>query len=185
MTRLTGDEVAQHLRRALAGEQGPWDVLVGEYNDWLWRLARRTGLGHAAAQDAVQTTWLRLLQHGTSIREPEKLGGWLATTLKREVLRNPKRHQQDVQLEGLYLADEHASPEEEAMTHDRDRLLWEAVEQLSERCRQLLRLLTNEPPASYQDISIAMSMPIGSIGTTRRRCLQALRLRLRDSFPDL
>jgi DNA-directed RNA polymerase specialized sigma24 family protein len=31
-----------------------------------------------------------------------------------------------------------------------------------------------DPPASYEEISAAMGMPIGSIGPTRGRCLERL-----------
>jgi DNA-directed RNA polymerase specialized sigma24 family protein len=36
-------------------------------------------------------------------------------------------------------------------------------------------LLIAEPPISYEDISAALDMPVGSIGPTRGRCLERLR----------
>jgi DNA-directed RNA polymerase specialized sigma24 family protein len=50
-----------------------------------------------------------------------------------------------------------------------------AYETLPEPCRQLLRILMADPPPSYADVSEALSMPIGSIGPTRARCLRRLR----------
>jgi len=32
-----------------------------------------------------------------------------------------------------------------------------------------------DPPPSYQQVAVAMDMPIGSIGPTRARCLERLR----------
>ena len=45
---------------------------------------------------------------------------------------------------------------------------------LSEDCQQLLRLLTTEPPLSYEEISDIVDRPIGSLGPTRSRCLERL-----------
>ena len=39
----------------------------------------------------------------------------------------------------------------------------------------LLRAIAYEPDHSYQQISAALSMPVGSIGPTRSRCLTQLR----------
>ena len=56
----------------------------------------------------------------------------------------------------------------------------DAVENLPERCRNLLELLyfsTKNP--SYEEISATMKMPVASIGPTRARCLEKLRTVLR------
>jgi DNA-directed RNA polymerase specialized sigma24 family protein len=61
------------------------------------------------------------------------------------------------------------------VTGDRDRLLWQALGELSERCQQLLRVLACAPDLSYAEVGRSLRMPIGSIGPTRRRCLDTLR----------
>jgi DNA-directed RNA polymerase specialized sigma24 family protein len=58
---------------------------------------------------------------------------------------------------------------------ERDRALWDAFARLPERDQALLRLLTADPAPSYEEISAALDMPIGSIGPTRARCLERLR----------
>jgi DNA-directed RNA polymerase specialized sigma24 family protein len=47
---------------------------------------------------------------------------------------------------------------------------------LSQECQQLLRLLTTEPPLSYEQISEIVGRPVGSLGPTRSRCLERLKL---------
>ena len=51
----------------------------------------------------------------------------------------------------------------------------QAYTSLPPACQQLLALPTEEPPVPYAQISTRLSIPIGSIGPTRRRCLQKLR----------
>jgi DNA-directed RNA polymerase specialized sigma24 family protein len=50
-----------------------------------------------------------------------------------------------------------------------------AFETIGEDCRQLLRLLTTDPPLSYEEISGLVGRPIGSLGPTRSRCIERLR----------
>ena len=59
-----------------------------------------------------------------------------------------------------------------------DAGLWRAFGRISDRCQRLLRILTADPPPSYDDISETLEMPIGSIGPTRQRCLDRLRAEL-------
>ena len=70
-------------------------------------------------------------------------------------------------------------PEAEVLASERSSELWQAFATLGDDCRTLLTLLLlEEPQPSYDEISIALDMPIGSIGPTRRRCLDRLKLAL-------
>ena len=51
---------------------------------------------------------------------------------------------------------------------------------MQERCQRLLRILMADPPPSYQDVAETLTMPVGSIGPTRARCLDRLRALLDD-----
>jgi len=64
------------------------------------------------------------------------------------------------------------------LASERDRDLLSALDRLPANCQRLLRLLMEDPEPSYQDVSRALDMPIGSIGPTRGRCLHRLRREL-------
>ncbi|WP_460370800.1 RNA polymerase sigma factor, partial [Actinocorallia lasiicapitis] len=72
------------VTRARLGDQAAWDGLVERYQPLLWTIARAYGLDRAAAEDAVQATWLRLVQHIGRLWEPSSVGAWLATTCRNE-----------------------------------------------------------------------------------------------------
>jgi DNA-directed RNA polymerase specialized sigma24 family protein len=55
-------------------------------------------------------------------------------------------------------------------------LLMSALDGLSAPCQALLRLLISDPPLTYDEISVVLEMPKGSIGPTRQRCLGRLRV---------
>ena len=68
-----------------------------------------------------------------------------------------------------------ASQEDDAVAHERMRVVNQLVEELPARSQILLRLLSVDSPLSYRDISEALSMPIGSIGPTRARAMERVR----------
>src|SRR4051794_41383108 len=80
---MNSAEVTVLVRRAAAGQQTAWEVLVHEYSPLVWSVVRGFRLGETQAADAAQTTWLRLVEHLTDIRDPERLPGWLQTTARR------------------------------------------------------------------------------------------------------
>jgi DNA-directed RNA polymerase specialized sigma24 family protein len=63
---------------------------------------------------------------------------------------------------------------------DEQHRLWACVSQLSERCQRLLRIVAFEDRPDYAGIARDLSMPIGSIGPTRGRCLDKLKTLLRS-----
>ncbi len=67
------------------------------------------------------------------------------------------------------------TPDVEVLRNERDRTLWAALDQLPDRCRRLLRLVSLADRPDYKAISAAIGMPVGSIGSTRGRCLAKLR----------
>ncbi|MGD9695845.1 MAG: RNA polymerase sigma factor [Thermoleophilia bacterium] len=85
---MTARTLAVLLDAARDGEQAAWDEIVERFGAFLWRIARGHRLAPDAAADVVQTTWLRLVEHLPSIRDPDRLGGWLAVTARNECLRH-------------------------------------------------------------------------------------------------
>jgi RNA polymerase sigma factor (sigma-70 family) len=133
-------------------------------------------LGEADAADAVQTTWLRLVEHLDTLREPEHVGSWLATTVRRECLGILKRRARVVVTETWDGIPDQRDPLDSHLLRDeRDTALWQAFRALDDRCRTLLRVLMADPPPSYAEVSAALVMPVGSIGPVRQRCLGKLR----------
>jgi RNA polymerase sigma factor (sigma-70 family) len=173
----TFSATATLLARAAQGDQSAWDELVSEHTRLLWSVARSFRLDAADANDVVQTTWLRLVEHLDRIEDPARLVGWLVTTARREamrVLRRSGRERPVIEDTVLDRPDEGPPVDTGLLMDERDRALWQAFERLSDKCRQLLQIAVNEPQA-YDEISVALGMPIGSIGPTRRRCLTQLR----------
>jgi RNA polymerase sigma factor (sigma-70 family) len=163
--------------RARGGDQDSWTALTERYNSLLWSVARSMRLSHTDAADVVQTTWLRLVERLDTVREPEHIASWLVTTARREGLGALRRNARvrptlTDEWEDIPAADE---LDETLLREERDAALWKAFRRLTARCQSLLRVLMADPPPTYTDVSAALDMPVGSIGPTRQRCLNALR----------
>jgi len=87
---MNGNQVTSLVRRAREGDCAAWELLYEEYSRLLWGVARRFRLDDHQRADAVQTTWLRLLESVDDIRDPARLPGWLATTVRRTCSASPQ-----------------------------------------------------------------------------------------------
>jgi RNA polymerase sigma factor (sigma-70 family) len=169
--------LSELVQLAASGEQNAWNEIVARYEGLVWATARSHRLSRADAADVAQTVWLRLVENLDRIRDPERLGGWLATTARRECIRYLRLTKRELPSEE---ADLDAVAEGEALdagllTEARDAALWQAFSRLSARCQALLRLLASQEEPSYEEVGEALEMPIGAIGPTRMRCLEKLR----------
>jgi RNA polymerase sigma factor (sigma-70 family) len=167
------------LAAARAGDQAAWDALVAQFNGLVWSVARGYRMGTADTHDAVQMTWLRLVENLSRINDPERLGGWLATTARRECLqflRKSGRERPAADDDALRDVPDPGEPVDAGLLLDeRDGALWRAFTLIGAKCQRLLRVLMATPTPSYQEASAALDMPIGTIGPTRQRCLAQLR----------
>jgi RNA polymerase sigma factor (sigma-70 family) len=175
------------LKAAADGDPEAWNQIVDDYNRLVWSVARGFRLTVTDAADVSQTTWLRLVENLDRIQNPDQLAGWLATTARRESLRLIRKAQREVpdseEAEGNVPffgdTDDDGDPEA-AMVAEQDRSdLWQAYATLSERCRNLLRVVAVTPLESYTAVAEALGMRVGSIGPTRSRCLEHLKRALK------
>lgn len=179
-----GDLVAAARR----GDESAWQQIVDRHARLVWSVVRGFRLGQAEASDVAQTVWLRLVENLPRVRDPAGLPGWLATTARRESIRALHRAHREVPSEHARdderPASDEDSPEWQLLATERQREVWRAVSTLSQRCQLLLRALAYGADDSYVQISVALGMPIGSIGPTRSRCLRHLEVALEEQHSD-
>jgi len=174
------------VRRAAAGDRAAWERLVDQFSRLLWAMTRDFRLSESDAADVVQATWLRLLEHIDRIEYPERIGSWLATTARHECLRHLAAGKRVMVVEGDHdaftdTAGHQPDVDERLLAEERAQAVRAAMSTLPSRSQRLLELLMADPPVSYTEISDQLGVPIGSIGPTRGRCLERLRLVLQAS----
>ena len=164
-----------------AGDTAALDHLVRCLTPVLWHVVRAYGLSQAAAEDAVQSTWLALVRSKNQISEPAAVGGWLLTTARRTAWRMKATESRSLPVDDVDLAyalPPSAGAESTALEALDASDLWSLVATLDERCQRLLRVVAFDTRPNYAQLANDLNMPLGSIGPTRRRCLDKLRASL-------
>jgi RNA polymerase sigma factor (sigma-70 family) len=169
-----------YLAAALAGDAKAWDRIVNDHSKLLWWVARSYRLDDATAADVVQTVWLQLIRFGDRIQDPARLAGWLSTTARRECIRRVSSRQ----VPADWIDDEPdrlaASPDETILDAEALDIVLAAFSRLSTEDQNLLRLICDVPPKSYEEIAALLGRSPGYIGPTRQRALNKLRALVRE-----
>jgi RNA polymerase sigma factor (sigma-70 family) len=171
------DELHALVQAARTGNREAWQALLERFTPRVRAVARRYRPAAQDVEDVVQTTWMRLLEHIDSVREPGALGAWLETTARRESLRVLRAAQRERPTDDAQVGDAPVAPvaEQRLMTSDERVALGRALSGLPHHQRRLVAALFAEPAPSYAEISGTLGVPIGSIGPTRARILASLR----------
>ena len=161
---------------ARGGDAEAWASLVGELKGLVWSVLADFHLPADDRKDVFAAVFCRLVERLDTIREPDKLPGWMATTTRNEARTLLKaRGRLDLRDE-LDDGDAGVRPLDERLLDDELRVALRAgFGRLGDACQELLRLVTLEPPMSYDEIAVLLGIPRGSIGPTRQRCLDRLR----------
>lgn len=174
------------IAACLSGEHAAWEALIRRYQRLIYSIPLKSRLSADDAADIFQSVCLKLYEKLATLREHEKISSWLITTTTRECWRvsaasrrEPQISNSDDESESDSLsqipAAEPLADEQHEML-ERQQAVRNAIESLSERCRDLLTLLFYErEESSYAEIARRMAMPVPSVGPTRARCLDKLK----------
>lgn len=181
--------VSELVEAASGGDQLAWDRLVDDHASLVWAVVRSHRLFGGDAEDAFQSTWLRLVENLGRLAQPERLPAWLVTTARRECLRLLRRggaELPDVNIADR--ADDTATPDpgpvEALLAREEQVAVLQAFQRLRPRCQDLLRLTVAAADPRYADVAAELDMPVGSVGPTRQRCIEHLRRLLHDDTRD-
>jgi RNA polymerase sigma factor (sigma-70 family) len=167
------------VKASVDHDEDAWNELVRRFAGLVAFVIRHYRLSPADTQDVSQLVWLRLFEHLARIREPTALPGWLATTTRRECERYLRVNGRSVAMDpvAMRLVDPAGGPEidELLLAAERRQVLVDGLAELAPQQRELLVMLTADPPYAYSEISRTLGIPIGSIGPTRSRVLDKLR----------
>jgi RNA polymerase sigma factor (sigma-70 family) len=171
------------IRRCRRGSAGAWQQLLNRYERLVYSIPLSYGLSRDDAADIAQITFTILIQSIDSLSEDSRLGPWLVTVARRHTWRlldRNRRERASDRLEGVDVAERAVllgKSDADSIEH------WELAEwldtglsKIGESCRELLLALYFQPErSSYAEVAAHLSMPIGSIGPSRARCLKRLR----------
>ena len=175
-------EVSELVAAAVHGDQQSWNDIVERYSPLVRSIALRYRLSANDVEDVSQTLWLTLVNHLSDLREPRALPGWITTTTQNLVWKFLTTNRKTVPIDPGHQesvlklnAVDYRNPDEHLLGDERRQAIREGLAELTSGQRQLLLLLAQDPPLPYQEISMRLGIPVGSIGPTRARCMAKLR----------
>lgn len=180
-TQEPGTTDERLIQQCLKGDQEAWSALIDKYKNLIYSIPIKYGM-YQDAGDIFQAVCVDLLLELPRIREYRALPKWLMQTCYHKCLRHQQTSKREVELEPA-VAEQHASADSlpEAMLEQltEEQALRDLIEQMPDRCQQMIHMLFFEIPARpYEEIAKALGLATGSIGFIRGRCLSQLRKRL-------
>ena len=164
------------------GDEAAWNALVERYAPLILSIPRRYGLRAAEADDVFAEVCLALVRSLASLRDPKALPQWLIRTATRATWESSRKSKRKPP-EDLPPLTGAAPPDEFITLLEEEQMVRDALAAIGERCRKLLELLYFVAPTpSYDQVADEMDMPRGSLGPTRRRCMDRMRQRLEPSL---
>jgi RNA polymerase sigma factor (sigma-70 family) len=176
------------MARCRAGDQDAMSEMVFRHRRVVLAALRAQRLSADDIEDVAQVTWGKFADHLHTIRDPQAVPAWLASTARNEAVRVLRLRGREIAVDASALeqaGDEQRYPSEIRAEQDehRERAIQvrRAIDALPERERSLVLFMLAYPDASYLEISAALAMPVGSIGPIRARAFSRLRASLQPA----
>lgn len=159
------------ISRCCEGDDRAWEALLRRYGPLVRAVPRRFNLPPDVCDDICQNVFQSLVENLASLRSTASVSAWLSTVARRHSLRHLERLPSP-----LHNPDQHEEPPNIALQEwEERRELMQALEQIPEPCRDLIRALFLDPTCpGYAEVARRLGRPIGSLGPMRRRCLTRL-----------
>ena len=167
---------------AAAGDEGAWRTLVQRYDRLVRNEVRRVQrLSREDHDDAVATTWLRLVDGIAHLHNADAVARWLRTTAYREALRISRMRGRMAAAE-VGLTPETVGDEPDltrgVMRDQIRQAITSVMDDLSPTGRRLLAALLADPDVSYRELATDHGIGVGSIGPIRARVFHRVRMSL-------
>jgi len=177
-TRDTAVEDERLVQDCLAGDEKAWNTLIDKYKRLIYSVPVKYGFSPDDAGDIFQNVCIDLFTNLAKLRKVESLRSWLITVATHKCFHWKKQQKGDVELDAMEqeIAEELAAAAPQMLQDvQEEQAVRDAIERLTPRCAQLVKLLFYEqPPVPYNEVAQKLGLATGSIGFIRGRCLNRL-----------
>jgi RNA polymerase sigma factor (sigma-70 family) len=172
---------ADLIAECIKGKESAWSTLINKYKNLIFSIPIRYGFSEEDSADIFQSVCMDLLAELPRLRDPKALAGWLIQVSrnkcfhrKQSLLRSKVQEIDDIEQQAVS-----GEPENLVSQVQQEQLLREALADLPAQCQKLIKMLFFENPSvPYAEIAKKLQLARGSIGFTRRSCLDKLKDRL-------
>ncbi len=172
---------AELIERILAGERDLYAVIVGRYQEMLYRFA--FGMLHDpdVAADLVQDSFVKAYTSLSQCRDRQHFSAWIFRIVRNrctDYLRAPSRKQVSLETDSPYLY-ERDTPESDYESGELRRAVAQALATLPEAQREAF-LLKHVEELSYEEMAEMLGVGVSALKMRVMRAREALQQLLRD-----
>jgi RNA polymerase sigma-70 factor (ECF subfamily) len=160
------------VREAQRGNRRAFDVLCERCSDMVFRTVYGFLGDYGLAQEVTQDVFVKVYRKLPTCRQPAKFISWLltiATNESRNALRGKKnawwrrRHSYEEAIAtGLERPATDPQPPDQAITHEQQQVIRQAVHRLSPELREVI-VLHYYVDMTYEEIADVLNCPIGTV----------------------
>jgi RNA polymerase sigma-70 factor, ECF subfamily len=167
------------IEQVLLGNQEAFRELVDRYHGTIYRIAFSMSGNQQEAQDAVQEVFYRAYRNLKSYQPQWALTTWLRRITVNYML--DQRKKKKVQTSSLTMEDDsmleihddHFDPREEFAKEEKQKKVFQALNNLPDKYREVL-VLRHIEQLSYEEIAQTLSLPLGTVMTQIHRARSKL-----------
>jgi RNA polymerase sigma-70 factor (ECF subfamily) len=172
-------DLEERIHRIQRGESSSFEWIVDEYKNKIYSIAYGYAKDSYMAQDLTQDIFIKIFQNIQSFQGQSAFSTWLYRVAKNQCIdwirKNKKRMENTLLDDGQWeLKDESRNPEEETINEERNKILYEAIEQLPEKYKTPL-MLFHFQELTYDEIGKVLKLPSKTIATQLYRGKKILR----------
>lgn len=177
---------------ALEGDSKAFRTLVQRHLSMVYNYLYRMTRNHELSEEIAQETFMKAYQHLRNFDRTRRLRPWLLRIASNSAISALRRQGREVSLnaledEGYWGEADHQPVDDMLVRLERKWSVEEvlkSLDQLNEKYRNVL-LLRYQQELSYEEISIALDMPLNTVRTWIRRGLEKLKYELKEITPDV
>jgi RNA polymerase sigma-70 factor (ECF subfamily) len=182
-------DVAALVERCRGGDDLAWEALVRRCHGRVYGVAYHYLRNADEARDMTQEIFIRIYRQLGSFHSDDRFLPWLVRVSRnacidrlRKIKARPPASDVRVE-EGPQIAGGGPTPEESMAQKSRKKLLYRAMDQLSEKNREIL-LLKEIQGLKVEEISDLLAVPVGTVKSRASRARLELAARIRGLDPS-
>jgi RNA polymerase sigma-70 factor (ECF subfamily) len=182
-------EAATLLDRCRRGDDLAWEAIVRRYQGRVYAVAYHYMRNREDARDMAQEIFVRIYRQLDGLRGGEHFLPWLLRLARNACIDQLRRRKarppaSDIRVEdGPQIASSDPGPEERSAAEARKRLLYSALDGMSEKSREII-LLKDIQGLKLEEISSMLSLPLGTVKSRSNRARIELASRIRSLDPS-
>jgi RNA polymerase sigma-70 factor (ECF subfamily) len=167
-------EIEAILERCRQGDDLAWEALVRRYQSRIYAVALHYVRDAAEARDLAQEVFIRVYQRMETLQGHETFLPWILRVARNVCIDHLRRRQArppsvDVPVEdGPEVPDRRPDPHESWETEDRRRVVYKALEKMSEQDREII-LLKDIQGLELRQIADMLKIPVGTVKSRSHR----------------